>query len=736
MDIKDLKALMDSMSLEEKVGQMVQVSGGFLEEGAVITGPAADVGLTTEDCLLAGSILGVAGAKRLRSIQDRYMERHPHHIPLLMMSDVIHGFKTVFPIPLALGATFNPELVERDMEIAAREAAAAGLHVSFSPMTDLVRDPRWGRVYESYGESPYLNSVMAKAYVRGYQGEDNDLSKEGRISACDKHFVGYGAPVGGREYNHSEISEHSIREYYLPAKIAAIKAGSACVMPAFQSLNGEPCSASEKIVRGLLRDELKFEGVTISDWSAVGELVNHGVAENNREAAKLAVKAGIDIDLMSVCYIRELKGLVESGEVEERLVDEAVWRILMLKNRLGLFEDPYHGAGEDAERKYILAPKHKDMAEETVAEALVLLKNEDDILPLKREEKVVFIGPYIDSRDTCGSWAIFQDENDTISFKEGMEQKGYTENAEFLKGCEILENSTVLGFGRQETFGLRPDREELMDEAVKAAAKADKAVFLLGEHTLQSGEASSRGDITVPHHQLELLKRVYEVNKNIAVVFYMGRPLVLTEPEKYAKAMIAAFLPGTMGGTGIADVLYGVRTPGGRVPMSFPESVGQIPVYHNEFSTGRPYRKDGAEQKYVSRYLDVPNEPLYPFGYGLGYGKVEYSKVRLSAEHMKKGETIEATVSVKNIGKMEASEKVQLYIHDEKASTVRPVRELKGIMPVRLLPGEEKEVSFTIDEEMLKIIDVNMEFKAEPGRFTVYIGADSRTDNSAGFEFE
>ena len=730
MKEQDLRSLMASMSLEEKIGQMVQVSGGFMEEGAVITGPAADVGLTKEDCSLAGSILGVAGSKRLRNIQDRYMERHPHHIPLLMMSDVIHGFRTIFPIPLALGASFDTELVEEAMSAAAKEASASGLHVSFSPMTDLVRDPRWGRVMESYGESPWLNSRMAEAYVHGYQGRDNDLSKEGRISACDKHFVGYGAPVGGREYNHSEISEHTLREYYLPAKIASVKAGSACVMPAFQSLNGEPCTASERIIRDLLRDELGFEGVTISDWAAVGELVNHGVAENNREAAKLAIKAGIDIDLMSVCYTRELKGLMESGEVEERLIDEAVWRILLLKNRLGLFEDPYHGACEDKESTLILCPEHRELAKKAVSESLILLKNEDNILPIGKNEKTVFIGPYVESTDTCGSWAIFQEQSDTVSLKAGVEKEGFGENAVFCRGCEVLEDQVMLGFGRQEVFGVRPDRDDLIKEALEAAKKADKVVLALGEHTLQSGEASSRSDISLPKHQLELLRRISEVNSNTVVVLYMGRPLVLTELNKYAKAVIAAFLPGTMGGEGIADVLYGLSSPGGRVPMSFPQSEGQIPVYHNEFSTGRPYKKDGAEQKFVSRYLDIPNEPLYPFGYGLGYGKAEYSAVRLSGDKMKKGETLTASVFVKNTGDMDISEKVQLYIHDEKASTVRPVRELKGIKPLRLKPGECREASFEITEDMLKIIDKNMELRAEPGSFTLYIGPDSRTENS------
>ena len=736
MTEQELKHLLQSMSLEEKVGQMVQVTGAFLEEDAVITGPAADAGLELSDCKLAGSILGIAGAKRLRKIQERYMEEHPHHIPLLMMADVIHGYCTVFPIPLALGASFHPELVEKAMTMAAAEAASAGLHVTFSPMTDLVRDPRWGRVLESFGESPWLDARMAEAYVRGYQGPDNDLSRPGRLSACDKHFVGYGAPVAGREYNHAELSEHTLREFHLPAKIAAIRAGTACVMPAFQSLNGVPCTASEKIVRNLLRDELGFEGVTISDWSAVGELVAQGAAENTREAAKLAIEAGIDIDMMSVCYARELKGLVESGEVEERLVDEAVWRILTLKNRLGLFEDPFHGAGVQEEKRTVLCEKHRDLARSLVAESVILLKNKDAVLPLDSGSRTAFIGPYVDSTDTCGSWAIFQNREDTVTLRRGVTEGGYGANAVFCHGCDVLENTRVLGFGVEEVFGQSENRDEWIREALQAAKEADRVVMALGEHTLQSGEAASRGDITIPHQQMELLRQISAVNPNVVTVVYSGRPLDLREVSACSKAVLAVFLPGTMGGAGIADVLFGQTSPGGRVSMSFPWSVAQVPVYHDDYTTGRPYDPAGAEQKFVSRYLDMPNEPLYPFGYGLTYGSFRYSPVRLSAGSMGQGQILTASVTVKNEGSMAAKETVQLYLRDEKGTTVRPRRELKGAKCLYLQPGEEGEAVFEITEDLLKIWDKNMNFLAEPGWFTIYVGGDSRTENSARFRYE
>lgn len=732
---EELRSLLRSMSLEEKIGQMVQVSGGFLEEGAVITGPAAEAGLTEQDCRLAGSVLGISGADRLKRIQERYMEQHPHHIPLLMMADVIHGYRTVFPIPLALGAGFRPDLVRKAARAAAEEASAAGLHVTFAPMTDLVRDPRWGRVLESNGESPWLDSAMAEAFVKGCQGEDGDLSRPDRLAACDKHFAGYGAPVGGREYNHSELSEHTLREYYLPPKIAAIRAGCACVMPAFQSLNGVPCTASRRLLRDLLREELGFEGVTVSDWSAVGELVNHGTAEDNREAAKLALEAGVDIDMMSVCYARELKGLAESGEVKEVQIDQAVFRILSLKNRLGLFEDPFRGMGEEEEKRRILTPEHRKLARELVAECSILLKN-DGVLPLDPEKATVFAGPYVESRDTCGSWAIFQDPEDTVSLRQGVEESGLGGKAGFYPGCHILENTTVLGFGRTEVFGEEPDREMLLEEAVKAAARADQVVVALGEHTLQSGEAASRGDLTLPAHQMELLRRICRVNSHVTAVIYSGRPLDLSEVSRLAQGVLAVFLPGTMGGAGIADMLYGRVSPAGRVSMSFPRCAAQIPVYHNEFSTGRPCKPGMEDQKFVSRYLDMPNTPLYPFGFGLSYGTFSYSPVRLSKDRMKPGETLTASVTVTNRGKMAGKEKVQLYLHDEKASTVRPGKELKGVCCLFLGPGEQGEAVFEIDEELLKIWDRNMEYRAEPGWFTVFAGPDSSTENKARFCLE
>lgn len=737
MKEKELRELFMDLSLEEKVGQMVQVTGAFLEEGAVITGPAADAGLTPADCRLAGSVLGIAGAGRLREVQGKYMESHPHHIPLLMMADVIHGYRTIFPIPLGVAASFDPEAAEKAMRAAAAEASAAGLHVTFSPMTDLVRDPRWGRVLESFGESPWLSARLAQAFVRGYQGEGNRLSQPGNLAACDKHFVGYGAPVGGREYNHSELSEHTLREYYLPPKIAAIQAGSACVMPSFQSLNGSPCTASPKIVRDMLRGELGFSGVTISDWGAVGELTAHGVAEDAAEAAKLAVNAGVDIDMMSVCYARELAGLVRSGQVKERLVDEAVWRILCLKNSLGLFEDPFHGASPEEEKRLVLSPGHLTLARELAAKSLVLLENRDHLLPLSPDKRTAFAGPYVDSRDTCGSWAIFQNGDDTVTLRRGvldfLGARG--ENASFSEGCAVMENAVLLGFGREERFGQRRDRESVMEAAVKAAAEADCAVLALGEHTLQSGEAASRSRLSLPDCQMELLRRVAAVNDRVVAVIYSGRPLVLTEVRKYAKAMVFAFLPGTMGGAALADVLYGKVSPSGRLPMSFPRNEGQIPVYHNEFSTGRPYKADGAEQKFVSRYLDVENSPLYSFGYGLSYGEFAYSPVRLTADRLRPGGKITASVTVKNVGATAARETVQLYIRDEKGSTVRPVRELKALRTVELLPGESRQAEFEIREEMLRIWDSEMKFRVEPGKFTVYIGHDSGTENGAEFQF-
>lgn len=717
-----LLELLGEMSLEEKIGQMVQLTGDFFEAGSVITGPAAKLGLSEENVRLAGSVLGIAGAKRLKRIQKAYMERHPHGIPLLFMADVINGFRTVFPVPLAMGATFSPKLAKEASAAAAREATAAGLHVTFSPMADLVRDARWGRVMESTGEDPYLNGRFAAALVEGY--------RENGLSACVKHFAGYGAPVAGREYNHAELSMQTLREFHFPAYEAAVRAGCELVMPAFNTLNGVPCTSDHWLLSDVLKGEMGFDGVVISDWNAVGELTGHRTAKDLRQAAEEAVLAGVDIDMMSMAYAVYLKDLVLSGRVPEERIDQAAFKVLRLKNSKGLFEHPWPDSEEKESAVFLCGP-HRKLAVRMAEESAVLLKN-DGLLPLSNPSKTVaFIGPYLDSPDTYGAWAVFQDRNDTVTVSQAVRQSGHFPNALFAKGCDMLENATVYGFGKREVFGFDEKRREtLFREAEEMAAKADAAVLFLGEHMLQSGEAASRGEIGIPDVQLELFSRVRAVNKNTAVVVFSGRPLDLRQVSAGAKALLAVFMPGTMGGTAIVHLLSGEAAPSGRLPMSFPYSVGQVPVFYNETSTGRPYEKNGTEPKFVSKYIDIPNEPLYPFGYGLSYTEFSYSPMRLK-ETAPNEFLAEATVT--NTGAVGAKEVVQLYIRDEAASTTRPVRELKGFEKIWLEPGESRTVGFSITPDMLRICDRDGQFRWEPGAFTAYIGHDSRTENGAEF---
>jgi len=720
-----LVELLKEMSLEEKIDQMLQVSGTFYEEEGVLTGPANTVGFTEDEIWQAGSVLGSVGADKLKKIQKEYMEKQPHHIPLLFMLDIINGFRTIFPIPLAQGCSFQPALVEESAAVAARESAAAGLHVTFSPMVDLVRDARWGRVMESTGEDPWLNRCFARAMVEGYQGR-NGLREKGRIAACVKHFAGYGAPTGGREYNAVELSERTLREDYLPAYEEAVNAGAAMVMSSFNTLDRIPSSGNRRLMREILRGEMGFDGVVISDWASIEEMCRHGVAQDNREAAKLAVEAGVDIDMMTNCYCKHLKGLVEDNTVSEGLIDEAVLRILQLKNKLGLFENPYKDADAAEERALSLCMEHRQIARKMAAETFVLLKNEG-ILPLQKadgKEKVAFIGPHVFNREIYGAWSMFGRPETTVSLAEGIKNRCVKE-VSFAKGCElpIYEGE------------LAKEPEKLLEEALGLAKDADKVVLALGEHRLQSGEAASRADITLPREQLELFRAVYAVNKNVVVVLFCGRPLDIREISDKAAAILVVWMPGTEGGNAIADVLYGDVNPSGRLSMSFPYCVGQVPVFYGQFHTGRPYT-EGTEEKYVSRYQDIPNKPLYPFGYGLSYTTFSIGPVRLSAQRMNRTERLRAVVTVKNTGEVGGQEVVQMYLEDVCASVARPVRQLRGFEKIRLEPGEEKDVCFEISEDMLRFHDIHMDYVSEAGEFKVYIGNSSQTDNEGSFVLE
>ena len=726
MDIKQLIELINDMTLEEKIGQMVQLPSTMLTDGGLITGPDGDVELTEEMRGLVGSILGKHGAEALNELQKEFMEKHPHHIPLLMMKDVINGMETIFPIPLAQGCTFSAEMVETAAQIAAAEASVTGLHVTFSPMVDLVRDARWGRVMESTGEDPWLNGELGKAMVRGYQGRP--FGGEGHVAACFKHFAAYGAPEGGRDYGNVEVSERSLREDYLLAYRATVEENCKMAMTSFNTWNRIPATGNKWLMRDVLREEMGFDGVVISDWMAVQELVEQGIAANVKEAAKLAIEAGVDIDMASPCYVGALAELVRCGEVDERLIDESVMRILRLKNELGLFENPYRYASAEKEKSLLLCREHRETARRMAEASFVLLKN-DDILPLKQESnpKLAFIGPYVDNNAIYGTWSFPTYKEKIATIQECMKVRDT--DVTFAKGCLVMDEDQHTRYFQTEAYR-DANVEEMMDAAVEAARKADKVVMFLGEHKDQSGECGSRTEIRIPKNQMTLLHKVREVNDNIVTVVFSGRPLEMKEVVELSRAVMMVWMPGTEGANAILNVLFGDAVPEGKLAMSLPKSVGQVPIFYNCFRTGRPYKQN---TPFVHGYIDEDISPLYPFGYGMSYTTFTYSKIELSKASMRRDEMIIAKVTISNTGKYAGTETAQMYLHDVKASVVRPVKMLRGVKKVYLQPGESKEVAFEITEDMLRFYNINMDFVSEMGEFYVYIGGDSDTENMSVF---
>ncbi|XUB57564.1 beta-glucosidase [Enterococcus sp. DIV0724b] len=704
MEQKQLIDLLEQMTLDEKVGQLLQLAAEFYSEKAEEkTGPMTDLGLTHEDINNAGTTLGISGAKEAIRVQKAYMENNRLGIPTILMADIIHGFRTVFPIPLGLGSSWDLEAAKKVAEVSAKEAAVSGLHVTFSPMVDLVRDPRWGRVMESTGEDPFLNSRFAEAFVKGYQGNDlkNDFF---RVAACVKHFAAYGAAIGGRDYNTVNMSERQLRDSYLPGYKAALDAGAKLVMTSFNTVDGVPATGNKWLFRDVLRKEFGFDGVVISDWGAVIELIPHGVAADKKQAAELAIKAGVDIEMMTTCYTENLKELIEENIVTESTLDEAVLRILTLKNDLGLFENPHRGADVILEKEVVLSKEHRDIARDIARKSIVLLKNEH-VLPLSKLEKVAIVGPAADSHDVIGVWSWQGKKDEAISLAQGVAQIG----AEYVIG--------------KEAFDYFKPSQAAIDEAVALAKEADKVVLALGEEDWMSGEASSRSDIRLPQAQLDLFDAIQAVNNNIIVTLYNGRPLDLKGIDS-AKAIVEAWFPGTEAGTALADILYGEYNPSARLSMSFPETVGQVPVYYNYDNTGRPY--EPGDEKYVTKYLDVSNFAKYPFGFGLSYSEFAYTDFELSSHQMNSDQTITVSITVENQSDISGQETVQLYIRDQIGEVVRPVKELKGFEKITLQAHEKKTVQFTITEELLRYVHSDQTFASDAGTFDVMIGSNSR----------
>lgn len=736
MNEEKIRELMADMSVDEKIGQLLQLLGDvFIGEGFA-TGPMEEMNLSEDQVKCTGSILSTVGASTLKSIQDKYMETQPHKIPLMFMADVINGYRTAFPLPLAQGCSFNPEIVEGLASIAAKEASRAGVHVNFSPMVDLVRDARWGRVMESSGEDVYLNSEMARAAVRGYQGKS--VGDKDKLSACIKHFAAYGSPLAGRDYNQVELSERTLREEYLPAYKAGVDEGARMVMTSFNTLGKLPCTANEKLMKNILRDEWGFDGVLISDWAAIRELLHHSVAESDEEAAFLGIKAGVDIDMVTNLYINNLKKLIDDGRVPMEWLDQSTYRVLSLKNELGLFENPYKDGDEEYDSRSELDKEHVEFVRKSTPETFVLLKNEG-MLPLPNRatddcKSIAFIGPYMTDRNICSAWTFFNNNEDNITLQMALEERKPEIPYTVEQGTTVLPaGGSIIGFkGVINNPATQEELDCMMEKAVKAAESADRVVIAMGEHNQMTGEGASRTEITIPEHQLELFRRVAAVNKNIIVVNFSGRPLDIREINNKAKAILQVWFPGTVGGYAIMDVLFGDSAPSGRLSMSFPYNVGQVPVYYSELHTGRI--AVDPNDRFCSRYMDAPNGPLFRFGQGLDYTDYEYSNLRLSDHTISNEKPIKVSVDVKNIGKRAGKEVVQLYIQDLVGSVARPLRQLKAFKKISLEAGEIRTIDFEISVDMLKFYDVNMDYVAEPGDFKVYVGHDSEASLEESFK--
>ncbi|MBE5733255.1 MAG: beta-glucosidase BglX [Clostridiales bacterium] len=714
----DLQALIDKMTLEQKLAQMSQFNAVFLfrDAGGEITGPAKALSLTEDELNATGSVLNFIGAKRMKEIQDRHMQDDPNKIPLLFMQDVIHGYRTIYPVPLGMGATWDPDLMEECCKMAAKEASVAGVQVTFAPMVDLVRDCRWGRVMESTGEDPYLNCLFSKAQVRGFQG---DMTGKYNIASCVKHFAAYGAAEAGRDYNTVDMSERSLYQDYLPAYKAAVDEGVEMLMTSFNLINGVPSSGNKWLVDEVLRKEWGFDKIVISDYDAFREMKKHGYCEDDYECAYKAIEAGTDIEMMSNCYVKNMSRLIDEGKVSMAQIDKAVMRILLLKEKMGLFENPYSAASEEEELKFNLCAEHRALCKKAALKSAVLLKN-NGTLPLKSDiASVAVVGPFADI-GMIGAWSCGGKEEEAVSVASGVKALLSNAKVSVAKGCEGVAKEL-------------PNSKEIA-KAVRLAKNSDAVIMCLGEKREYSGEGNSRADVTLSPAQKELVRKVVKANSNAVAVLFNGRPLALSDIIDDMPAVMTIWQPGTEGGSAVADLVFGKANFEGRLSMSFPREVGQAPIYYNRMRTGRPPRNPNDNSRgYESRYLDCLNTPLFPFGYGLSYSKFVISEPTLDKTELTYDGKITASVTVKNEGSVKGVETVQLYICDRYASLVRPMQELKGYKKVELEAGEEKEVSFEIDAEMLKFYTVNNKFEAEKGEFNLWISNSAEKGESIKF---
>ena len=710
---RKIDSLLSVMTLGEKLGQLNQIVANwndkekkpFLDEKQLKLMRGGGI----------GSFLNVVGAAETKGMQKIAVEETRLHIPLIFGLDVIHGFRTVFPIPLAQAASWDPELIERAERIAATEAASSGINWTFAPMVDIARDPRWGRIAEGAGEDPYLGSAIAAARVRGFQSAG--LEDSSALLACAKHFAAYGGAEGGRDYNTVDFSERTIREIYLAPFHAAVNAGVGSLMSAFNDVSGVPSSANPWLLTAVLRKEWGFDGFVVSDWTAIEELQKHGIAGNRPEAGIKAMTAGVDMDMVSSIYVNDLPEMVRAGKLSQLVVDESVRRVLRTKFRLGLFKNPYRNCTPGLDQKVILAPRHLEAARKLAEESIVLLKNEKNLLPLRKDiGTLALIGPLAaDSANMLGPWAGAGKSADVVTVLTGIGiHAGLQTRIVVEKGCDIESYDT-----------------SRFANAVSAAKQSDAVVLVAGEDRSMSGEAASRSGIGLPGVQRELIERIISTGKPVVLVLMNGRPLAIPWEADHVPAILEAWYPGIQAGNAIAGILFGDVNPGGKLPVSFPRSVGQVPLYYNHKRTGRP---ESTEDHYTSKYIDLKNSPQFPFGFGLSYTRYRYSDLRVEKKRVSMSDTVRVSVRVENTGKVEGDEIVQLYIHDEVASVTRPVEELKGFRRIHLAPNESRVVHFALTAGDLAFYDAGMKLVTEPGVFTVFVGPNSVDREETKFE--
>lgn len=696
-------SVMCLMTVIEKIGQLNQLSSSWA------TGPVSpDINLFEQiRAGKVGSVLNVKGVDKVRSLQQEAMKSRLK-TPLLFGLDVIHGYRTTFPIPLAEACSWDLEAIEQSARIAATETAASGIHWTFAPMVDISRDPRWGRVMEGAGEDTYLGSKIAKARVNGFQG--NGLGNTDAVMACVKHFAAYGASIGGRDYNTVDISDHTLWDVYLPPFKAAIDAGAASLMNSFNDLNGVPATGNTYLLRDILRTKWGFKGFVVSDWGSIPQMTKHGYTKNSYEAALAGITAGCDIDMAGLSYLNHLEKLLSDKRVSQSIIDEAVRRVLRKKFEMGLFDDPFRFCNSDREEAELNNPEHRLKAREMARKSIVLLKNENNLLPLSLNKKIALIGPLAKSKvDMLGSWSLSWGNNqDVVSQFEALLKRVGPDNLFYAKGCEVNDTS-------KNEFA----------EAIRVAKLSDVVVLSIGETRDLSGEARSRSNIQLPGVQEDLVRAIYATGKPIIVLVNSGRPLIFNWTADHVSSILYTWWLGSEAGNAIADVIFGDYSPSAKLTMSFPREVGQIPIYYNHLSTGKPDPNDGKDYTYVSRYIDLKSSPKFPFGFGLSYTTFSYSDLILSSTQMTKDSKIELSFILTNTGNREGEEVVQLYIRDLYASIARPVKELKDFRKIMLKPGESKKIQFSIDIEKLSFYNGKLDWTAEPGEFVLMIGSSS-----------